>query len=298
MLANSTVTGRFTSALIDPLDSNTTPLQGKVIVEPSTAVQTIEDGAPTTVLPTPITIDIGGDGFLIPTLIPATDSPGATPQNWTYKASFQLKTAEGRPVFYEGFYFLAPAGAVVDLTVVAPVKKYEGTVITRGVDGSSIETMTVTGTTMTIGLTDGSSHIIELPVLNPDNVVVVDGEDGADGVGISSISMTSERTFVFNLTDGTQTPQVLLPEGVVGPRGPAGERGLQGPPGADSTVPGPVGPAGPAGEQGPIGPQGLKGDKGDKGDVGPQGPAGTNGVKIYVQSTQPTGALPGELWIW
>lgn len=60
---------------------------------------------------------------------------------------------------------------------------------------------------------------------------------------------------------------------------------------------GPQGPKGDTGATGPKGDRGATGATGSKGDTGPQGPPGKDGTQIYTQSTQPTGAKTGEVWV-
>ena len=293
MPSYSTIRGRFTTALLDETDSHIVPLTGQVILTAATkAILTEENGKPVTVLPTRITVDLDANGVMPDTEVLASDSPGASTQGFTWTAHFKLRTQGNRPVPYEAFSFYAPAGQTVDLTTVAPVSRSEGVQISRGVNGSSIRSMSVQGTTLTVTLTDGSMHEVSLPVLDPENITVIDGEDGADGRGISSIVDNGDATITIHYTDGVE-PTVLRIPTIAGEQGPKGERGEVGP---ASTVPGPTGPAGDTGPQGPKGDKGATGLTGDSGPTGPQGQPGPQGTPGPEGSQGPQGpqGIPGE----
>lgn len=326
MPSYSTIRGRFTTALLDETDSHIVPLTGQVILTAATqAVLTEENGKPVTVLPTRVTVDLDANGVMPDTDVLASDTTGASAQGFTWRAHFNLRTQDNRPVPYEAFSFYAPAGKTVDLTTVAPVSRSEGVQISRGVNGSSIQSMTVRGTTLTVTLTDGTMHEVSLPVLDPENVTVIDGEDGADGRGISSIVDNGDATITIHYTDGIdpsviRIPSVVGPQGPNGDAGPAGPQGPKGDKGDASAIPGPVGPkgdTGPVGPKGDTGPQGLPGEtgpqglpgpkgdtgatgpvgpKGERGEVGPQGPQGLQGPAGAAGSQGPAGpasTVPG-----
>lgn len=325
MLAYSTIRGRFTTALLDETTTDIVPLTGQVILTAATkAVLTEENGKPVTVLPTRVTVDLDANGTMPDTEVLASDSPGASTQGFTWTAHFNLRTQDNRPVPYEAFSFSAPAGQTVDLTTVAPVSRSEGLQISRGVNGSSIRSLSVQGTTLTVTLTDGTMHKVSLPVLDPENVTVIDGEDGVDGRGISSIVDNGDATITIHYTDGIEPSVVAIPavvgpqgeRGEVGPAGPAGPQGPKGDKGDASTIPGPVGPkgdtgpvgpkgdtgpassvpgpAGPAGGTGPQGPEGPEGPQGERGLPGEQGPIGLTGEQGSIGPEGPQGEIGPE----
>lgn len=62
----------------------------------------------------------------------------------------------------------------------------------------------------------------------------------------------------------------------------------------DMSVPGAQGIQGPKGESGETGPEGPVGPEGPIGPTGPQGPKGDNST---ASETEPTPAIPGNLWL-
>ena len=105
------------------------------------------------------------------------------------------------------------------------------------------------------------------------------------------------------------------PQGLQGPKGNPGANGFTWRPSVDAsgnltwtnngntTVPtttnikGPKGDTGLTGAQGPAGPKGATGPKGNTGATGPQGPPGKDGTQIITSATQPSGKVPGRVWI-
>ena len=87
-----------------------------------------------------------------------------------------------------------------------------------------------------------------------------DGTDGEDGVGIASVVLNADYTLTLIFTDGTSVTTTSI-------RGAQGEQGIQG-------------IQGERGIQGIQGVQGEKGDKGDKGDTGSTGATGATGNGI------------------
>lgn len=118
------------------------------------------------------------------------------------------------------------------------------------------------------------------------------GKDGADGVSITSTSVSDSGVLTVTYSDGTSTEAGV----VVGPRGPEGSAGPTGPKG-DTGSQGDRGPSGrgiksvtvssegrlivtytdgTADDLGPL-PKGPKGDQGKTGPSGPTGPSGKPG---------------------
>lgn len=110
------------------------------------------------------------------------------------------------------------------------------------------------------------------------------------------------------------------PRGLTGPQGPTGATGATGPKGTDGITPtigtngnwflgatdtgkpsrgvqGPKGDMGPRGYTGSQGPQGIQGERGLTGPQGPPGKDGKDGTQIIVSSAQPSGHVPGRVWI-
>ena len=114
------------------------------------------------------------------------------------------------------------------------------------------------------------------------------------------------------------------PQGPTGPKGATGATGATGPkgnpgtngftwrPNVDSSgnltwvnngstaIPTTVnikGPKGDIGQTGPKGATGATGPKGNTGATGPQGPPGKDGTQIITSATQPSGKVPGRVWI-
>ena len=114
------------------------------------------------------------------------------------------------------------------------------------------------------------------------------------------------------------------PQGPTGPKGATGATGATGPKGNPGTngftwrpsidssgnltwvnsgstaIPTTVnikGPKGDIGQTGPKGETGATGPKGNTGAIGPQGPPGKDGTQIITSATQPSGKVPGRVWI-
>ncbi|TKS56821.1 hypothetical protein FCN74_07285, partial [Mesohalobacter halotolerans] len=134
----------------------------------------------------------------------------------------------------------------------------------------------------------------------------VDGQDGEDGVGITSTTDNNDGTFTLNFSDGSTftTADLTGPQGATGPTGPTGPQGPIGIPGNDGVdgqdgedgvgitsttdnndgtftlnfsdgssftttdLTGPQGATGPTGPQGPIGIPGNDGVDGQDGEDG------------------------------
>lgn len=96
-----------------------------------------------------------------------------------------------------------------------------------------------------------------------------DGEDGADGVGISDITTSKEdgvTTITITLTNG-ETKTFTVSDGADGDDGDKGDKG-------------------------------DKGDQGDQGEQGEQGETGTRGSTWTVTSGAPNGTgLSGDMWL-
>ena len=124
------------------------------------------------------------------------------------------------------------------------------------------------------------------------------GADGADGVGVESITdEDADGVATVTLSDGS-TSSLPLPRGPEGERGPQGESGPQGERGqaGPAGVQGETGPAGPRGETGETGPRGVQGEPGPRGETGPAGPVGPAGPQGPQGETGPAGAdstVPG-----
>ena len=95
----------------------------------------------------------------------------------------------------------------------------------------------------------------------------------------------------------SQTLDLVIPRGDVGPKGDTGDTGDVGPKGdkGDKGDTGDVGPKGDTGDTGDVGPKGDKGDKGDTGDVGPKGDTGDDSTvpgppNVLAVGTVTTGA--------
>lgn len=94
-------------------------------------------GEPLTILPRPETYEIKS-GRLVDqqnrtnVKVVATDSPGTTPQGWTYRVDYQLDDG-----YTFGSYsgLLVPGGTVVDLTLAMPVGASEGVAVLIGPKG-------------------------------------------------------------------------------------------------------------------------------------------------------------------
>lgn len=141
-------------------------------------------------------------------------------------------------------------------------------------------------------------------------------------------SISFEITGTITYTSSYYTIPVSYVAGSIPPTGnlmvlnfaKTGDLGATGATGADSTVPGPTGPTGPtgAGVDGATGPTGPTGETGETGPTGPTGPTGADGFlggtgptgptgptgetgptgpNPYVQASEPTGSVTGELWI-
>lgn len=105
------------------------------------------------------------------------------------------------------------------------------------------------------------------------------------------------------------------PQGVQGPKGETGAQGIQGPKGANGSNGFTWRPSvdssgnltwsnnGSTGIPASVNIKGLKGDtgatgpKGNTGATGPQGPPGKDGTQIITSATQPSGKVPGRVWI-
>lgn len=124
------------------------------------------------------------------------------------------------------------------------------------------------------------------------------GADGADGVGVESITdEDADGVATVTLSDGS-TSSLPLPRGPEGERGPQGEPGPQGERGqtGPAGVQGETGPAGPRGETGETGPRGVQGEPGPRGETGPAGPVGPAGPQGPQGESGPAGAdstVPG-----
>lgn len=83
---------------------------------------------PTTVLPTPRSVQIGEDGRMAETEVVATSDPDLGLEAWTYEVTFKFDSG----VTYGPFDIAVPEGETVDLTLVAPAATANGVQIIRG----------------------------------------------------------------------------------------------------------------------------------------------------------------------
>lgn len=131
------VIGRFLAIVGDSADPDTTPdampLEGTVTLTPniSAALVATASPVPATVLPRSIVCTLDAEGYLTydgaqSVYLLATDDPALNPTDFTYTASFGLSLSGGA-LSYAPFSFELPAGATIDLTVVAPVPSSSGT---------------------------------------------------------------------------------------------------------------------------------------------------------------------------
>ena len=164
----------------------------------------------------------------------------------------------------------------------------------------STQTLVVRGTDI-VAIPNRSVRVflgaLELPVIRSTSSQVEAALPGTTPAGSYLVVVTIGP-------GNSQTDELWVTVGAVGPQGPKGDTGLQGPKGdtgaqgatgAQGTTgatgaTGPQGPAGPAGAQGPAGPTGAQGPAGP---TGPQGPAGQSVTMVQIPVNDPRCAFGG-----
>lgn len=136
-----TVTGKFIQAVADSGDADSypdsVPAQGSITFTPQPALSqsrgkgilSPSSTTPVTIIPQPITVDVGSDGSFSVVLI-ATDDANLNPTGWTYLVSFNFYGVK-----YGAFNIAVPGGQTTDLTLVTPVSESAGTPIIQGPKG-------------------------------------------------------------------------------------------------------------------------------------------------------------------
>lgn len=135
------VTGRFLAFVGDgPTDTDETPdavpLTGSVIFTPSisAALLRVLDPEAAIAVARPITATLDDEGYLSRNdvrgvYLIATDTPGLSPSDFTYQASFAQLRQGGGTVALPAFSFRLPGGSAIDLANTAPSPTSPGTVV-------------------------------------------------------------------------------------------------------------------------------------------------------------------------
>jgi collagen type VII alpha len=168
-----------------------------------------------------------------------------------------------------------------------------------GPQGTSISSASVSGSTLTLTMSDSSVVNVSGSILGPKGDKGDTGEtgatgpqgpagstgpqgpagvDGDDGRGIVTTSIDGSGHLLITYSDNATPVDVGQVKGDKGDTGATGATGPQGPIGET----GPAGPTGPKGDTGDVGPQGA---------TGATGPAGADGKTVLNGTTAPSNGL-------
>lgn len=186
-LSYGIVIGQFVTAVTDGPDADTlpenVPATGTVSFAPSAGV--ILDYSvtpnPSAIIKTNIVCTLDNEGYLVGTdgtrgvSLIATDNPTLQPVGWVWNVTYDLRSADGKPLRTLSQQSVAvPAGANVDLVTAMPISESNGVFITKGDKGESniltIGTVTEgpTASVTLVGASPNQTLNIVLPVMSPE----------------------------------------------------------------------------------------------------------------------------------
>lgn len=216
------VVGRYVAIVADTpadpdLEPDVVPMSGRITLTPlpSRLLVATAQPAPVTVVPVSISAVLDDQGYLSLSgnrgvYVIATNDPATNPTSFSYRVTFEL-TLNGVKVPMPSFDVMVPAGAVVDLTTVAPVPPSVG-------EGLAAWQLAVQEAL-------ASQAAAEAAAAQSVAAAALAGDRAEEAVDVANASIVDAVLSNYNLTFIPKVGDPIPVGNVRGPIGPAGADG-------------------------------------------------------------------------